>query len=301
MAVEFHTGIDLVNQRGQNFASPSASTDATNKAYVDALVHGLSWKNEVVAATTAAGTLATDFENGDTIDGIVLVTGDRLLIKNQAAGQENGIWIVEASGSPTRAADADTTAELDQATVKVTGGTVNEDTQWTQTAVVTVVGTTVQTWVASGGGITYSADGQGIEEAGGVFSLELDGSSLSKSASGVKVANAFVTALAGAGLTEASQVLAVGAGTGITVNANDVAINTSVVPRKYAANFGDGVATTFNMTHGLGTQDLVVTIKRVSDGEVVFADVVLPPAGSTIDITFAVAPASNAYRVVAHG
>lgn len=301
MAVSFFTGIDLENQRGQGFASPSASTDATNKAYVDALVNGLSWKNEVVAATTAAGTLATDFEDGDTIDGVTLATGDRLLIKNQASGQENGIYIVEASGAPTRAEDADTTAELDQATVRVTGGTVNEDTQWTQTAVVTVVDTTPQTWVASGGGIAYTADGNGIELVGTEFQLELNGSSLSKGASGLKVADAFVTALAGAGLTESGQVLAVGAGTGITVNANDVAIDTSVVVRKYAANFGDGAATTFNLSHGLGTQDLSVTIKRVSDGEIVFADVFLPPAGSTIDITFAVAPTSNQYRVVAHG
>ena len=301
MAVEFHTGVDLVNQRGQNFASPSASTDAANKAYVDALVHGLAWKDEVVAASTAAVTLATDVENGDTIDGVVLATGNRVLLKNQAAGEENGIWVVAASGAPTRATDADTTAELDQATVRVSLGTVNADTQWVQTATVTTVDTTPQVWVASGGGISYTADGEGIELAGTTFELELDGSSLSKSGSGLKVADAFVTALAGAGLTESSQVLAVGAGTGITVNANDVAINTSVVVRKYAASFGDGVATTFNLTHGLGTQDLTVTIKRVSDGEIVFADVVLPPAGSTIDITFAVAPTSNQFRVVAHG
>lgn len=301
MAVEFHTGVDLVNQRGLNFASPSASTDATNKAYVDALVNGLAWKEEVRAASTGAVTLATGVENGDTLDGVTLATGNRILLKNQAAGEENGIWIVAASGAPTRATDADSTTDLDQATVRVNEGTVNSDTQWTQTAIVTTVGTTPQTWVASGGGTTYTADGQGIELSGTEFQLELDGTSLSKSASGVKVANAFVTALAGAGLTESSQVLAVGAGTGITVNANDVAINTSVVARKFSQSFGDGAATTFNLTHGLGTQDLVVTIKRVSDGEIVFADVVLPPAGSTIDITFAVAPTSNQFRATAIG
>ena len=298
MARKMLTGIDLSNQVASNMASPSAATDGANKAYVDALVNGLAWKDEVRVASTANLTLASAVENGDTIDGVVVATGDRVLLKDQSAGAENGIWIVAASGAPTRATDADSTTDLDQATVRVNAGTVNGDTQWTQTAVVTTVGTTAQTWVASSGGTSYSADGQGIELTSTTFSLELDGSSLSKSASGLKVANAFVTALAGAGLTESSQVLAVGAGTGITVNANDVAIDTSVVTRKYSATYGNGSATTFNMSHGLGSQLGIVQIVLASTGEVVEADVLLPPAGSTIDITHAVAPTTNQYRVM---
>ena len=56
-------------------------------------------------ATIAAGTLASDFENGDTIDSVVLATGDRILIKDQASGVENGIYIVQATGAPVRADD----------------------------------------------------------------------------------------------------------------------------------------------------------------------------------------------------
>jgi hypothetical protein len=97
------------------------------KSYVDNLVAGLKWKPTVIAATTAAGTLASDFENGDTIDGVVLTTGDRILIKDQAAGAENGIYVVAASGAPTRATDADAGAELVNATVIVEQGTVNAD------------------------------------------------------------------------------------------------------------------------------------------------------------------------------
>jgi hypothetical protein len=301
MSRKFLTGIDLTGQLAQNMASPSASTDGANKAYVDSLVHGLTWKDEVRAASTANVTLATGVENGDTLDGVTLATGNRILLKNQTAGAENGIWVVNASGAPTRATDADTTTELDQATVRVNEGSVNGDTQWTQTAIVTTVGTTPQTWVASGGGISYTADGNGLELSGTTFSLELDGTSLSKSSSGVKVADAFVTALAGAGLTEASQVLAVGAGTGITVNANDVAVDTSVVVRKYSATYGNGSATTFNITPGLGTQFLTFTITNASTGEVVDADVTIPPAGTTLDITHAVAPSTNAYRITIHG
>lgn len=97
------------------------------KSYVDNLVAGIKWKATVKAATTAAGTLASDFENGDTLDGVVLTTGDRILIKDQAAGAENGIYIVAASGAPTRATDADSGAELVNATVVVEQGTVNAD------------------------------------------------------------------------------------------------------------------------------------------------------------------------------
>ena len=85
----------------------------------------LSWKQPVRVATTVAGTLATSFENGDTIDGIVLATGDRILIKDQATASQNGIYTVNASGAPTRATDADTGDELLGLYVSVLRGTLN--------------------------------------------------------------------------------------------------------------------------------------------------------------------------------
>jgi hypothetical protein len=133
-------------------------TQAAVKAYADALVAGLSWKQAVRAATTAAGTLASDFENGDTIDGVVLATGNRILIKNQAAPAENGIYVVAASGAPARASDADSGAELVNASVYVSEGTTLADTQWTCTtnAAITVGSTAIAfAQLTSGGsGIT---------------------------------------------------------------------------------------------------------------------------------------------------
>ena len=87
-------------------------------------------KESVVCATTANGTLATAFENGDTVDGITLATGNRILIKNQSAPAENGIYTVNASGSPTRATDFDAWTEIVGAFVTVESGTVNAGTQW---------------------------------------------------------------------------------------------------------------------------------------------------------------------------
>lgn len=113
------------------------SAKAANTKYVEAAVAnaiaGLAWKQPVRVATTGAKTLATDFENGDTIDGVVLATGDAVLIKDQASPSENGIYFVNASGAPTRRTDADSGAELVNATVVVMEGTTNADTTWTCT------------------------------------------------------------------------------------------------------------------------------------------------------------------------
>jgi hypothetical protein len=108
-------------------ATPVAANDAAPKSYVDAIAGGLDWKDSVRVATTAAQVLATDFENGDTIDGVILSTGDRVLIKNQAVGSENGIYVVNVTGAPTRAADLAAAASAAGVAVFVEEGTANAD------------------------------------------------------------------------------------------------------------------------------------------------------------------------------
>lgn len=151
---------DIATETAARIAADALKADVT---YVDAKVAGLSWKQAVRAATTSAGTLASSFENGDTIDGVTLATGDRILIKNQAAGAENGIYVVAASGAPTRATDADAGAELVNATVYVSEGTANADTQWTCTTNATItVGSTSLAFaqMSSGGGAVSSVFGR---------------------------------------------------------------------------------------------------------------------------------------------
>lgn len=296
MAVPLLTGADFNNQRAQNMGSPSAGTDGANKDYVDASRAGLSWKTAVRVATTANAALATAYENGDTVDGVTLVTGDRILIKNQTTQSENGIYTVNASGAPTRATDADSSTELDSATVFVQAGTTNADTAWTQTTNTPTVGSSNIVFVQFGAGQSYTADGSGIELSGTQFQLELDGTSLSKSSSGLRIGSA----AAANGLTESSGLLSVGAGTGITVNANDVAVDTSVVARKYATNVGDGSSTTITITHNLGTTDITVQLWTGSSGAAVITDM-NNRSTNAFDLVFAVAPTSNQYRVVVHG
>lgn len=123
------TYLDTDGTLAANSDTKIASQKAA-KTYIDGKVAGLSWKQEARAATTSAHTLATDFANASVIDGVTLATGDRVLIKNQATASENGIYVVAASGAPTRATDADSGSELVDASIYVSEGTTNSDTQW---------------------------------------------------------------------------------------------------------------------------------------------------------------------------
>jgi len=134
MAIDQRRTIDFGSgpQKVTGLPTPTLASDATPKSYVDAAIAGLSWKQAVRAATTANGTLASAFQNAAVIDGVTLATGDRILVKNQTTGSENGIYTVNASGAPTRATDADSGTELVNATVFVSEGTTQADTSWTQ-------------------------------------------------------------------------------------------------------------------------------------------------------------------------
>jgi hypothetical protein len=124
----------------------AALTFALEESQTNGLVDGppgeLHVKGAAVAATTGAQVLATDFENGDTIDGVVLVTGDRVLVKDQAAAKDNGIYVVKALGAPDRAADMAAATDAALAYCFVAGGTVNAGSGWVcTTASPAVVGT----------------------------------------------------------------------------------------------------------------------------------------------------------------
>jgi hypothetical protein len=106
---------------------PSVSSEAATKNYVDQAVAGLRNRIIAEAATTANINLTTDLENGDTLDGVTLVTGDRVLVKDQTDATENGLYIVVASGAASRDPEHDTIAELSGGMVVVNQGTVNDN------------------------------------------------------------------------------------------------------------------------------------------------------------------------------
>ncbi len=278
-----------------NVGTPSADTDAANKGYVDSVAQGLDTKASVVAATTTNGTLATAFANGQVVDGVTLATNDRILIKNQTDATANGIYTVNASGAPTRSTDMNVGSEFPSAYVFVEQGTVNADTGWvcTNNAPVTL-GSTNITWTQFSGAGTYTAN-NGVVLNGSVFSFAPEsGKGLQTGASGAAIKLATTS-----GLNVTSD-LAVGAGNGISVLTNTVAIDSAVVVSKYAASVGDGSATSYTVTHNLNTRDVIVT---VYDNSSPYAEVITDVAHTTVNtvtIAFSVAPTSNQYRVVVH-
>lgn len=260
--MKFSNGIDLQNRPIVNVANPANPQEAATKDYVDGVVRGLDWKQEVVAASTGNVTIASP---GSSLDGVTLTALDRILLKDQTTASQNGIYVWTASGALTRALDATTGVQLSGATTTVQRGTVNADRIYRCTADDPItVGTTNLPWVQVGAG------------GGGEI----------------------VTA--GAGLTKSGTTLDVGAGTGIVVGADTVSIDPAVVSRKYATAVGNGSLTSIPVTHNLGTRDVTVQVYDATTYERIMVDEVRTDA-NTVTLSFAVAPSSGAYRVVVTG
>jgi hypothetical protein len=152
--------------------TPTDATDAATKGYVDTAVVGIDWKASVRAATTANVTLASDLENGDTLDGVTLATGDRVLVKNQSTGSQNGIYVVKVSGAPDRSTDCDIAAELtSNFAVFVEEGTANADQGYvlTNDGAITV-GTTALTFTQFTG-LGQVVAGDGLAKTGNTLNV----------------------------------------------------------------------------------------------------------------------------------
>jgi len=280
-----------------NVSDPVSAQDAATKAYVDSTAQGLDVKASVRAATAVAGTLASSFANGSVIDGVTLATGDRILIKNQATGSENGIYTVNASGAPTRATDANVSSEVTAGLfVFVSEGTANGNDGYVLTTDdVVTLGTTALTFTQFSGAGTYTAS-NGVLLTGSNFTFEpLSTGGLQTAGGGASIKLATNSGAA----TDANG-FAIGAGNGITVGANTISVDATVVARKYSQTLSTS-ATTYTITHNLGTLDVHLQVYEVATGEEVIVDNARPAGGNTVTLGFASAPSSNAYRVVIIG
>ena len=170
------------------------ATDAATKAYVDGVASGLDVKASVRVATTANVALATALENGDAIDGITLATGDRVLVKNQSTGSQNGIYVVQASGAAVRATDADADAEVTPGLFTfVEEGTANGNTGWVLTTDSPItVGSTALAFSQFSDSAALTA-GSGLTLTGSDLSVNVDDSTIEISSDILRVKDAGIT------------------------------------------------------------------------------------------------------------
>jgi hypothetical protein len=107
--------------------APSNNSDVAIKSYVDEAVAGLRTRIIAECASTANVNISNGLEAGDSIDGVTLVAGDRVLLKDQSTATENGLYLAVSSGAASRDPEHDTIAELSGGMVVVNQGSVNDN------------------------------------------------------------------------------------------------------------------------------------------------------------------------------
>jgi hypothetical protein len=276
--------LNLNSYKITNLADPSSAQDAATKKYVDDVAQGLNIHASSYAGTTAnlnatysngtAGVGATLTNAGTqaafSTDGVSPALNARILVKNQTTQAQNGIYTLTTVGTGstnwvlTRATDFDTSAEIAGGDFTfVDAGSTLANTGWVSVDEVTTVGTDPVVFQQFSGAGTYTAS-DGVLLTGTNFT-------------GVVVASG-----------------------GLSVGATGFQLDTTIAVRKYAANVGDGTATTYTVSHNLGTKDVIVS---VYDNSTPFAEVICDvqhTSTTAITLLFSVAPTSNQYRVVVH-
>lgn len=293
---KYNVNLNMTGNSIVNVADPVSNGDAVNLGYVVNYLNQRQYKQPARAASTGNLTLSAP---GASIDGVSMVSGDRFLAKNQSTGSQNGIYVWNGSAvAATRATDADANAEVKAGLcLVVTEGTTNADKEFLLTTDdPIVVGTTALTFtLVNTGGVTYSA-GDGVLLTGTTFSAKpTSGGGLGVDSGGIFLS----AASAGSGLVLASGVYYVQAGTGLTVDADNVFIDTSLTARWKSATAGNGSATTLTLTHNLGNPYHIAQVQDASTGEEF--EVAIAKSSNTTTFTFQVAPATNSVVLVVVG
>lgn len=263
MPRKFFTDLDLQSvSKVINVPAPTAASDAVPKSYVDSAIEGLAWKDSCRVATQANLNLSSP---GATIDGVTMASQDRVLVRAQTSGAENGIYVWNGSSTAmTRSLDASTFEELEQASVNVEEGT-SAGVTYRQTAVNGTLGTTAVSWTTFG----TSAPSASTTQAG-ILRLATQAEVDAGTAADLAVSPATL-------LNRADRI------------------------RKLSSNIGDGSATSYTVTHNFNTRDVIVRLFPNSGS---YDDVEVDVQRTSVNavaLVFATAPASNAYRVVVIG
>jgi len=316
--------VSLNSQKITNLLTPTAPTDAATKAYVDSARTGLDVKASVRAASTANVTATYNATGGtsgrgqftaapNALDGVSLAANNRILLKDQTTGAQNGLYIVTtlgtgANGVWDRADDFDQDAEVTSgAFTFVEEGTTNDNSGWVLTTndPITIGG-------ASGTTLAFSkfsdsaalTAGGGLLQTGNTFDVVGTANRITVNADSIDIASSYVgqasiTTL-GTIATGTWQGTAVGVAYGGTGATTAAGARTNLgATGKYAADLGAltaGAETT--ITHNLNTTDVIAAFRTVSDGYDVVMNwrvVTVNSIGVTADVAYS---ASAVHAVV---
>jgi len=292
--------------------APTDATDAATKAYVDSAAQGIDWKASVRAATTAAVTLASDLEAGDVIDGVTLVAGDRILVKNQATGSQNGIYVVETSGAPTRSTDADANAEVTaNFAVFVEEGTAQADSGWvlTNNGAITV-GTTALAFtqftglgqITAGDGLTKTANTLNV--VGTADRITANGDSIDIASTYAGQSSIVTVGTITTGVWNGTDVAVADGGTGASTAAGarqNLGATTKYTEANPELTVSSGEVT-WTVTHNLGIRTVIVQVYDAVSYDQVEVDVVRTGT-NTVTLTWVASATVDAgkYQVVIVG
>lgn len=264
MPQKIYVNLDFQNSvKPVNVPDPVDQQDLATKAFVEARFGAQSFKEHVRVASTGNVNISSA---PSAIDSVTLATNDRVLLKDQTSQPENGIYVFNGAGSAmTRAVDANTAAELENALTSVDEGTVNALTSWRQITLNFTLGSGNVVW-QSENNVTPAASETVAGKAELATQAETD-----------------------AGTDDARIV------TPAKLNA------WPGKARRAAGAIGDGAATQYDVSHNFGTRDVVVSVYRnASPWDVIICDVEYLDT-NTVRLRFAAAPSSNQFRVVVVG
>lgn len=320
------SAVNANSQRITNLAAPVGDNDAATKAYVDSQSLGLDVKESVRVASTGNVTVtyaATGGASGrgaitaapNSIDGVSLAAGNRVLLKDQSTGAQNGIWVVTTVGTGSngvwdRATDWDSDAEVTSgAFMFVEEGTANADSGWTLTTNGNIIvggasGTAIAFAQFSGAGQITA--GNGLTKTGNTLAVGGTANRITVGSTTVDIASTYVgqTSITTLGTITTGT----WQGTTIAVNQGGTGATTAAAARtnlgavgKYAATLGAltaGVEST--ITHSLGTTDVQVQFRLAGTGyEELMSWRVID--ANTVGVTADLAYSASSLRVVVVG
>jgi hypothetical protein len=242
-----------------NLPLATANGEAVTFQQLQDAIQGLAWKDDVRVKAQSNVTLSAP---GATVDGITMAVGDRFFPGAQTTTSEIGIYSWNGAAVPaTRSFDMNASAEFNSATF-----TINEGTNAGTTYRITVLNPTVGTTP-----ITYTNPFTGASQATEALSGVAEIATQAETDAGIDDLR-FVTPL-----KLAAWLGKIG---------------------RFEANFGDGTATAFTITHNLSSKDCIAEVRRVSDDARVGVDVAYSGTNSLVITTAPTVPTTNQYRVV---